>query len=165
MRSFCNAVDALNRFIGHAAMHVYLVVALLSVYEVVLRYVFHAPTIWSYELVLALCGTAWALSGGFVLHEKRHIAITLLTDLMPPGLRRAFDALALAVASFAIGTLVYLSWDLAAKSLRWVDKSGSAFNSPLPTVLKIVLVIGAGLYLLQVLAGLARIVFRLEEKG
>lgn len=166
MRRFCSAIDSLNRFVGHAAMHVYLVVALLSIYEVAMRYAFHAPTIWSYELVLALCGTAWALSGGYVLGRRRHIAITLLTDLMPPGLRRGFDVLALAVSGAAVGLLVYLSWGLAAKSLRWIDKSGSAFNSPLPTLLKIVLAAGAILYLLQILAALARLLFRIpDEEG
>lgn len=166
MRRFCNAIDSLNRFVGHAAMHIYLVVALLSVYEVAMRYAFHAPTIWSYELVLALCGTAWALSGGYVLERRRHIAITLLTDLMPPRLRRGFDILALLVSAVAVGFLVHISWGLAAKSLRWIDKSGSAFNSPLPTLLKIVLVIGAALYFLQILAALARLIFRPDgEEG
>lgn len=158
MHKLITGIDSLNRFVGHAAMHIYLIVALLSVYEVVQRYVFHAPTIWSYELVLALCGCAWALSGGYVLTEKRHIAITLLFDLMPPRLQRVFDGIALVVSTFAVGFLVFISYGLALKSLRWVDKTGSAFNSPLPTLLKIVLVIGAALYLLQILAALARLV-------
>jgi TRAP-type C4-dicarboxylate transport system permease small subunit len=165
MRKLITGIDSLNRFVGHAAMHIYLIVALLSVYEVVQRYLFHTPTIWSYELVLALCGCAWALSGGYVLTEKRHIAITLLFDLMPPRLQRGFDALALVVSTFAVGFLVFIAYGLALKSLRWVDKTGSAFNSPLPTLLKIVLVIGAALYLLQILAALARLAWPDRTEG
>ena len=141
-------------------MHIYLVVALLSVYEVVRRYVFNAPSTWSYEIVLALCGAAWALSGGYVTLHKRHIAISILYDLAPPRVRRVLDILSLSVAAVALGLLVYLSFDLAAKSLRWIDKSGSALNSPLPTVTKCLLFAGAVLYLLQVLADLARLVWR-----
>lgn len=158
MRKLITGIDGFNRFVGHAAMHIYLIVALLSVYEVIQRYLFHTPTIWSYELVLALCGCAWALSGGYVLLERRHIAITLLLDLMSPGVRRVFDGIALVVSAFAIGFLVFMAYGLALKSLRWVDKTGSAFNSPLPTLLTLVLVVGAALYLLQILAALARLV-------
>lgn len=164
MHKLITGIDSLNRFVGHAAMHIYLVVALLSVYEVIQRYVFHTPTIWSYELVLALCGCAWALSGGYVLGQKRHIAITILFDLMPPRMQRVFEGLALLVSTFAIGCLVFIAYGLGLKSLRWIDKTGSAFNSPLPTLLTIALLIGAGLYLLQVLAAFARLVSSTEDR-
>jgi TRAP-type C4-dicarboxylate transport system permease small subunit len=159
MRWVGSVVDRINHFIGRAAMQVYLVVALLSIYEVFLRYVLNAPTTWSYEIILALCGLAWALSGGYVTLKRRHIAITVLYDIASPGVRRFLDIFALTFASVALGLLVYLSVDLALKSLRFFDKSGSAFNSPLPTLSKCFLVIGAILYLAQVVRELFRRIF------
>ena len=163
MRQLGFYVSRLNRLVGRAAMHIYLIVALLSVYEVVLRYLFHAPTTWSYEIVLALCGTAWALSGGYVTLKRRHIAITVLYDIAPPRIQRILDVVALAVATAALSGLVYLSYILAEKALRWVDRSGSAFNSPLPTLSKCLLLIGAVFYLAQVVSELVRAVGRLRE--
>lgn len=156
MRGIASGIDRINQFIGRAAMHVYLVVALLSIYEVSLRYVLNAPTTWSYEIILALCGLAWALSGGYVTLKQRHIAITIIYDLSSPGVRRFLDIFALAFAAVALGLLTYLSIDLAVKSLRFFDKTGSAFNSPLPTLSKCFLVIGAILYLAQVVRELFR---------
>lgn len=159
MRGIGSSIDRINRFIGRAAMHIYLIVALLSVYEVFLRYVLNAPTTWSYEIVLALCGTAWALSGGYVTMKRRHITITVIYDLAPPGVKRVLDAVALAFASVALGILVYLSIDLTMKSLRFFEKSGSAFNSPLPMLAKGLLVVGALLYLAQVVREMFRRTF------
>lgn len=158
MQKLSRGIASISRFAGQAAMHVYLVVALLSIYEVVRRYLFNAPTTWSYEVVLGLCAAAWALSGSYVALQKRHISISLLHDMAPPRVRRALDMLAAGFSLVALGFLAFLSFDLAAKALRWVDRTGSAFNSPLPTLTKCLLFVGAVLFILQVIADLLRLI-------
>lgn len=158
MLTFCGIIDRMSAGIGRAAMHVYLVVALLSLYEVASRYLMNAPTVWSYEIVLALCALAWTLSGSYVLMQGRHISITLLYDIASPRTRWFLDMISALFTILALAALVYLSWDLASKVFRHVDRSGSAFNAPLPTVLRCLLFAGALLYMLQAVAELLRLV-------
>jgi TRAP-type mannitol/chloroaromatic compound transport system permease small subunit len=42
-------------------------------YEVIARYLFHAPTIWSFDLTYMFYGTIFMLGAAFALHKGAHI--------------------------------------------------------------------------------------------
>jgi len=46
---------------------------LVVAYEVFARYVFHAPTIWSFDLTYMFYGTIFMLGAAFALHKGAHI--------------------------------------------------------------------------------------------
>jgi len=58
-----NAIDHFSRFSGLAVGQLYLLCALVTVYEVVMRYVFNAPTQWAFEVVMVLCATVDVICG------------------------------------------------------------------------------------------------------
>jgi TRAP-type mannitol/chloroaromatic compound transport system permease small subunit len=80
MNAIIRAVDRLNQFIGLSVTHLYLICVVITIYEVVMRYFFNAPTQWAFEIVMVVCATAWALSGGYISMRKSHIAITILHE-------------------------------------------------------------------------------------
>jgi len=145
-----------SEFLGLAAAQLYLLCALITTYEVVMRYVFHAPTQWAFEVVMVLCATAWLLSVGYVTRHRRHIGITVLYVLAPPRVRWVLDLLINLVALAAVAILMYAAWEPAMRAIGSIQRTGSAFNSPEPTILKTMLVIGAALYLLQLIANLVK---------
>ena len=55
-------IDHFSKFSGLAVSQLYLTAALCTIYEVISRYVFNAPTQWAFEVVMVLCATAWMLS-------------------------------------------------------------------------------------------------------
>ena len=57
-----------------AAGLVVLALMLSMVFEVVMRYFFNAPTLWAFEVVMVVCGSAWALSGSYITMRRSHIA-------------------------------------------------------------------------------------------
>ena len=147
-------VAHLNRFLGHALGMFYLTCAAITVFEVVMRYVFAAPTQWSYEVVMTLCALAWVLSAGYITLYRRHIAITVVTDLAPPAVRRRLDLTATVVSLAAIYVLLEASLDPALQALDIVQRTGSGFNSPMPMLLKLGLAAGTALYVVQLVANL-----------
>jgi TRAP-type C4-dicarboxylate transport system permease small subunit len=157
LRRFCHAIDHVSEFLGLAAAQLYLLCALITTYEVVMRYVFHAPTQWAFEVVMVLCASAWILSVGYVTRHRRHIGITVLYVLAPPRVRWVLDLLINLVAIVAVAILMYAAWEPAMRAIRSIQRTGSAFNSPEPTILKTMLVIGAALYLLQLIANLVKL--------
>lgn len=103
--------------------------AMLS-YEVVARYFFTAPTIWSAELSQlcliwgALMGMPWALSAG------AHISVDAVTRLCPPGLRRALEAAAmLVVAAFSV-VVAWYGWSIFYESFETGRTTGSMLDLP-----------------------------------
>lgn len=158
MRALIRGVDHLSRFSGLAAAQLYLVCALITTYEVVMRYLFNNPTQWAFEVVMVLCATAWMISVGYITSHRRHIGITVLYVMAPARIRFVLDLFMNVVGLAAVSILAYASWEPMVRTFERIERSGSAFNSPQPTILKTVLVVGALLYALQLVVNLIKLV-------
>ena len=149
-------VDHISHFSGLAVAQLYILCAAVTLYEVVMRYVFDAPTQWAFEVAMVLCATAWMISAGFVTLKQRHIGVTTLYILAGERTRWYLDLFAMSVGVLALFLLVSDSLVRALDSIDIIERAGSAFNSPQPMLLKTVLVVGALLYLTQLLVNLNR---------
>jgi TRAP-type C4-dicarboxylate transport system permease small subunit len=149
-------IDWLNRLLGERLCYLYLAAVVITAYEVVMRYLFDAPTIWAFELTILLCAICYLLSGGFVTAQRKHIAITSFYDLMPARIRWWLDLLALLTGILAMGLLVWAAWRPAVLAVTIVERTGSAWNSPSPAIIKPLIAIGALLIVLQLLVQLYR---------
>jgi len=156
MRRLLRAIDHFSNFLGLAAGQLYLLCALITTYEVVMRYAFNAPTQWAFEVVMVLCASAWLLSSGYITLHRRHIGITVLYAMAPPLVRWWLDLLAMVAALAATAILAYAALDPAILAIGVVERTGSAFNSPQPMLMKTLLVFGAALYALQMISNLLK---------
>jgi TRAP-type C4-dicarboxylate transport system permease small subunit len=147
-------VARLSVFLGRACGGIYLVAVILSVTEVFSRYVLNAPTVWITEVVMTLCGCAWLLSVGAVTQQNRHITVTAMQLIVGKRTWRRLSQLAFALTFTAIIALLYASLDPAVRATLSVERTGSAFNSPTPTMLKVLLAVSCALYLAQLIANL-----------
>ena len=105
-------------------------------YEIVARYVFAAPTIWVHEATVILVGVNFAVGGIFVLYDRAHINIVVIYQSVSPTLQRIFDVLISFVFTAYLCVLAYATWGVAAQAWRLGEKSGTAWNPPLPMILK-----------------------------
>jgi len=149
-------VDHVSHFVGLAVGNLYLLAAACTMWEVFTRYVLHAPTQWVFEVVMVLCATAWMLSAGFVTLKKRHIGITVLYLMASARTRWWLDLFAMVVGVFALYMLISDTLIRALESIDLVERGGTAWNSPLPLIVKTVLVVGLFGYLVQLLVNLGR---------
>lgn len=123
-------VDMASWFCAWLATGLFVATGLMLGYEVFARYLFTAPTIWAAEL--AELAMVWGifLGGAWLLRNRLHIQITLLTDTMPAPVRRGLEALVmLAIAAFSIA-MVYYGWKIAANSFETGRRSGTMLNLP-----------------------------------
>ncbi len=149
-------VDHASHITGIAISSFYLVAALATLYEVFSRYVLNHPTFWAFETVMTTVAAAWMLSAGYVTLKKRHIAITVIHGLTTRRQKWWLDLFAMLVGIFALYMLLTDAPIRAYVSIERVEKSGSAFNSPLPMMMKSLMVIGAFMYLAQLMMNLHR---------
>lgn len=125
----------------------------ILVVEVVLRYVFNAPTIWAHETVIFLNALAFIFGGLYVAARDGHIRVVLIYDQLSKHVRRRFNV-GISLACCAATTIfAWAAWKGVERS-AWtpagdfrLETSGSAWNPPLPGLLKI--------YLLVILAVMA----------
>lgn len=147
-------VSRLSIAIGYACAPLYLISLAVAVREVIMRYFFHAPSDWAFEVTMTLCAVAWALSVGYVGQQNRHIAITFLHDMVRPSRKRILDVVTLVLTAVAFGALAVAAFEPAYEAFTQIERTGSAFNPPMPALLKPILFISAILGIVQSLANL-----------
>ncbi|MEE2774024.1 MAG: TRAP transporter small permease [Pseudomonadota bacterium] len=149
-----NIFDKFALFIGRVTM--LLVVSLVTAMfaEVVLRYVFEAPTLWANELCLWMSGFVFLLSGLYAMQQRNHIRIYLLYDILPRNIQRLCDTVSVLLILFFAFSMVYGGFGEAqAKFLRW-ETFGTAWDPPLPATIKPTILIAIILVAVQSLVNL-----------
>ncbi|QUX94309.1 C4-dicarboxylate ABC transporter permease [Marinomonas sp. CT5] len=149
-------IDHISHFIGIGVSLLYLVAAGATLWEVVARYVFNAPTQWAFEVVMVLCAATWMLSAGFITLKQRHIGITVIHNMVSARAKWRLDLFAMIVGIMALFLLLSDASLRAYLAIDHIERAGSAFNSPMPMVLKTLLLLGGLLYLAQLTVNLWR---------
>ncbi|MCD6043380.1 MAG: hypothetical protein K0R40_2983 [Burkholderiales bacterium] len=81
-------------------------------YEVFARYIFNAPTIWSFDITYMLYGTIFMLGAAYALHKGAHIRTDFFFEKWSIRTKGVIDSTAYLVFFFpAIFTFLIVSWD------------------------------------------------------
>lgn len=148
------AADRLAVFIGRVTMMLIVLLTAVMLYEVILRYIFEAPTLWANELSLWLAGFVFLCAGLYAMQQRSHIRIVLLYDVVPRWIQRIFDILSTACIILFAFFLVYGGYGEAFdKFYRW-ETFGTAFDPPIPATLKPMILIIVSLVALQAVVNL-----------
>ena len=156
--------DRLAKALGQAFAWLFVVAIVLSVYEVVMRYVFGSPSSWALATTTTLCQAGFAFGGAWCMARREHIRISFLPDKLGERGRRFTDLLALCVGVFYLAGLLYASYLDARNSIwkfdfdgRWAPElTPGPPNWPLPSIGKAALVLGTALFLAVVVSHLWR---------
>jgi len=156
---FIDAVsDRTGRIVGWIAVPMILAL----IYEVFARYVFHRPTIWSYEITYMIYGTHFLLGAAYTLRVKGHIRIDLLYMRFSPRGRALIDTLGYLVIFFPVMIiLVIASFDMAKDAFMIHEVSQFTPWQPILWPFKSVICVGFSLLILQGVAEFIRSVITL----
>lgn len=154
--AFRRAIDGTLAALGWG----YVVIGGITLYDIVARNVFAAPTTWVLEISVLICGllflagcVAAALSGVYIRMEVS----TGILGRLPAWLTAGAGA---ACGLIFAGAILWGAWRPASAALRVGERSGSILNSYAPTILKVAIpVMGAALILVilaQLLGGLRK---------
>lgn len=149
-------IDHFSHFSGIGVSLLYLIAAGATLWEVVARYVFNSPTQWAFEVVMVLCAATWMLSAGYITLKQRHIGITVIHNIVSPKAQWRLDLFASSIGIVALFLLLSDASMRAYMAIDHIERTGSAFNSPMPMVLKTLLMLGGVMYLAQLTVNLWR---------
>lgn len=120
---------------------------LISVYEVISRYVFDAPTFWAHESTTFLIALIFLVGGPIALARDKHIRVRMIYDAVSPRGRRVLDIVNSIIALMFFVGMSYAAWTMMWKGTHTptgdfrLEGTGTAWNPPTPALLKIVILI------------------------
>lgn len=127
----------------------------ISVWEVIMRYVFDSPTSWVHETVIFLIACIFALGGPVALARDKHIRIRVVYDLASPRVRRIFDifnSFMTLLFTIAISYAAYVMFWRASHNPAgdWqLERSGTSWNPPFPALTKGVILLAVAIMTVQ----------------
>lgn len=166
MKTLLGAVDRFNEKVAKLSAWAMLLLVLTMTYEVVSRYVFGHPTLWSYDVSYMLGSITIIMGMAYTLKIKGHVSIDIFFNKMP----RRIQALLYVIFSL---TLFFLLWGLMVKvmlphvmmSFATHERSWIGTWQPIVYPFKAWVTIGTIMLLIQGIAELIRDFYVLVTGG
>ena len=104
-------VDTFTDWTGTVISWLSVPLVLAVTYEVIARYVFHAPTIWAYDATYMLYGTLFMLGAAYALHKGAHIRTDFFWEQFSVRRKGWIDAVSYVLFFFpGFLALLVISW-------------------------------------------------------
>ena len=105
------AIDKFTDTTGTAIAWLSLPLVAVVAWEVIARYAFNAPTIWSFDLTYMLYGTIFMLGSAYALHKGAHIRTDFFFEKWSVRTQGFIDSVAYLVFFFpSLIVFLWVSW-------------------------------------------------------
>ena len=128
MTIIIHAIEALSTWVGRAFGWCIVILTLSVSYEVFVRYVLNAPTVWAFDMMVQMYGALFLMAGPYALAQDGHVRADVVYRLIPVKWQARLD-LFLYITFFFPGMLAlfWYGWEIASDSWRYKEVS---WNSP-----------------------------------
>ncbi len=128
MESFIKNVDKLSMWVGHAFAWCVMGMSIGIGYEVVMRYVFGAPTTWAFDLSYIMYGSLFMMAGAYTLSRDGHVRGDVFYRTWSPKTQAGLELVLYFIFFFpGILALIFAGWKFAYQSIGYKEVS---INSP-----------------------------------
>ncbi|EDQ33022.2 TRAP-type mannitol/chloroaromatic compound transport system, small permease component [Hoeflea phototrophica DFL-43] len=125
---FVHAVEGLSLWVGRAFGWCIMLLTLSVTYEVFVRYVLNAPTVWAFDMMIQMYGALFLMCGAYALAQDTHVRADVVYRLFPVKVQAGLDFFLYFIFFFpGILALVWFGYEIASDSWRYKEVS---FNSP-----------------------------------
>jgi TRAP-type mannitol/chloroaromatic compound transport system permease small subunit len=128
MKSLVHAVESLNIWIGRSFGWCIVILTLSVSYEVFVRYVLNAPTVWAFDMMVQMYGALFLMAGPYALAQDAHVRADFIYRLVPVRAQATMDLILYMLFFFpGMLALFYFGAEIASDSWRYKEVS---WNSP-----------------------------------
>ena len=143
-------LDRLNDWVAKAVAWFVPVLILELVYDTIARYLFNAPTEWSYDVSYMLYGAIFMLGSAHTLRVDKHVRIETIYGRLSPRAKALVDAVCYVTLYFPVMiALVYFGGKFALRSWKMWEVGGESMWQPPIYPFKTILPLAALLLLMQ----------------
>ncbi len=152
MKRVLDVIDSISEWSGKLISVFIFFLTFFLLYDVIMRFVFNAPTIWCHELALHFFGAYAVLAGPYVLRHHDHVKIDIVYNRFSLRGRAIIDCFTYLLFFMFIGLLFWYGYTIAARAVALRQTvSPSPWASPVWPV-KLTIPLAAFLMLAQGLA-------------
>ena len=127
MRGYISFADHLSTSVGKAFSWCIVVLMGGTVYEVVMAYVFNAPTLWNFDVSMQMYGAILIMSGAYCLATESHVRGDVIYRLFKPRTQGWIDLILYFIFFFpGVLALAFYGFDYAAISWKLKESSWSS---------------------------------------
>jgi len=160
MRKVFKIVDTISEGSGSVARWFGLLLILVVVYDVGARYIFNAPTIWGYEIAMALGMSLYCWGYAYTESKHGHVRVDVFYIHMSPRGKAIIDTVGgLFFFLPVIGLVAFAAWNKMMWSWGVMEKSVEGYWYPPWYPLRTMIFLGFALLLMQGLTNLSRNVY------
>lgn len=160
MAGIITAADTLNLWLARVVCWLVLPLMAAMVYEVVVRKVFTAPTIWAFDISRMLYGAHFMLGAAYVLSKGLHIRSDFLYREWSVKTQGLVDIIAYVVFYFPTMLLfLWVSFDYAFASVTRMERSTETAWMPLLGPIKSCIPFAVALLLIQGVSELLKSIY------
>lgn len=128
MVGIIHAIESLNIWVGRAFAWCIMILTLAVSYEVFVRYVLNAPTVWAFDVMIQMYGALFLMAGPYALAQDGHVRADVVYRLLPVRWQARIDFLLYLIFFFpGMLALFWFGWEIASDSWRYKEVS---INSP-----------------------------------
>ena len=153
MTTIIHSIEQLSIWIGRAFGWCILILTLSVAYEVFVRYVLNAPTVWVFDMMVQMYGALFLMAGPYALAQDTHVRADVIYRLVSVRWQARLDLLLYIVFFFpGMMALVWYGWEIAMDSWRYKEVS---WNSPARIQIyyfKTLITLAGGLFIIQGIA-------------
>jgi TRAP-type mannitol/chloroaromatic compound transport system permease small subunit len=141
------------------------VLVVMVCYEVVRRYFFNAPTIWSLELTTFMFGVHFVMGYSYTEYFDGHVRVDIFSSKLPKKMQDIlYIILTICITLPLVMMLSIWAWDNAITSTKILESLSSAWAPPIWPV-KLFMALGFTLLFLQVLSNLIKRFLTFGQNG
>lgn len=150
-------IDRITDATGMAGGWSMLAVGIFILYEIVMRAVFRAPTIWVVDISTYLLVWFCFMTSAYGLKTGSHIKVDVLTDLLPPRTRSMLDLTGIAFILLYVTILSYFGWQMVWEAYERQQATPNMLHFPV-WIVQLGLGMGSTVLVLQTIRIAARTV-------
>ena len=125
---FIYSIESLSIWVGRAFGWCILILTFSVSYEVFVRYVLNAPTVWVFDMMVQMYGALFLMAGPYALAQDTHVRGDVIYRLLPVRWQARIDFTLYLLFLFpGMLALFWFGWEIAADSWRYKEVS---WNSP-----------------------------------
>ena len=123
-----HTIEGLSQWVGKAFGWCILILTLSVSYEVFVRYVLNAPTVWAFDMMVQMYGALFLMAGPYALAQDAHVRGDVLYRLFSVRWQARLDFVLYLLFFFpGMLALFWYGWEIAQDSWRYKEVS---WNSP-----------------------------------
>lgn len=142
MRTILRFIDSVSDWTGRSARWLCAVLVVVMTYEVTMRHVFGAPTMWAYETSIMLGAAIYALAWSYTHRHHSHVRVDVFYTHLSPRGKASIDVIGTLLLFFPlmilfVGASVAWAWKAWAINEKMVETYWYPPAAPLRTVVAI----------------------------